>query len=178
VNVTGFFTFRNLAVLFVLFAAAVALWLQPSSTSNLSTRSETISSTQTTSTGKAYRGPRVLFGDVEVFVEVADTPWERSRGLSDRDMLPDGRGMLFVFENPGKYAFWMYRMRFPLDIIWVSEDGRVVHIVENAPPCPANGPCPSYQPSEDALYVVEVNAGFAEKHGIRLGSKVHIDLAK
>ncbi|MEM4303478.1 MAG: DUF192 domain-containing protein [Candidatus Caldarchaeum sp.] len=119
----------------------------------------------------------MLFVNVEIRVEVADTPEKRALGLSGKDMLPEGWGMLFVFEKPGRYSFWMYGMRFPLDIIWVGEDGRVVYVVENAQPCPVNGVCQPYEPSEDALYVVEVNAGFLKKYQIGVGSRVVVDLA-
>lgn len=174
-NKTSFLSSRKLTIiLVVLLTAALVLWLQTSYTSNVSKLSEALYSTHTLSTHQTYRGPRVSFGNVEILVEVADTQQEQAQGLSDRDMLPEGWGMLFVFDRPGRHSFWMYRMRFPLDIIWIGENGKVVHLVENAQPCPANGPCPPYDPPEDALYVVEVNAGFAEKHGVHVGSVVQI----
>uniref|UniRef100_A0A7J3VUF3 DUF192 domain-containing protein n=1 Tax=Caldiarchaeum subterraneum TaxID=311458 RepID=A0A7J3VUF3_CALS0 len=116
--------------------------------------------------------PYVLIDGVKVFVELADTAEKRSQGLSDRDRLEEGWGMLFVFEKPGIYSFWMYWMRFPLDIIWVDAEGRVVYLVEKAPPCQVNEPCPSYTPSAEAVHVLEVRAGFVEENRIRLGSRV------
>ncbi len=81
--------------------------------------------------------------------------------------------MLFVFDKPGRYGFWMYGMKFPLDIIWIEESLRIVHIVENAQPC--SNICETYEPPAEALYVIEVNAGFVEKYGLKVGDVVEID---
>ena len=95
-------------------------------------------------------------------------------GLSGRENLSDGWGTLFIFEKPGRYSFWMYGMLFPLDIIWIDENGVVVYIVENAQPCV--NVCMTYEPDTDALYVLEVRAGFAEDTGIVEGELVEISL--
>ena len=118
--------------------------------------------------------PWVRLGGEVVYVEIADDPVERGRGLSGRGRLSDGWGMIFIFEKPGRYSFWMYGMLFPLDIIWIDENGVVVYIVENAQPC--DGVCESYVPDIDALYVLEVRAGFAEDAGIAKGDLVEISL--
>ncbi|MCS6769415.1 MAG: DUF192 domain-containing protein [Candidatus Caldarchaeum sp.] len=131
----------------------------------------------TSTTTEPPQHPYVVVEGVRVYVEIADTVEERSKGLSDRDHLEDGWGMLFVFEKPGRYSFWMYRMRFALDIIWVGADGRVVHVVEDAQPCPLGGVCPSLEPADEALYVVEVRSGFVRENGVKLGSRVEVFLA-
>ncbi len=118
----------------------------------------------------------VVVGDVLIRVEIADTPEERIRGLSGRESLKPGWGMLFIFPQEGVYSFWMYNMRFPLDIIWIDEDGYVVYVVEKAPPCGEDGECPSYTPDAEALYVLEVAAGFVEKNNIREGERIRIFL--
>lgn len=82
--------------------------------------------------------------------------------------------MLFVFDRPGPYAFWMKNVRMPLDIIWLDESRRIVWIVDNAPPCTTE-PCPLYAPPRTALFVVEVAGGFARRHGIATGDTVAID---
>ena len=128
--------------------------------------------TLTDTTTTSVKGPYVVVRGVKLWVEVADTPDERGRGLSDRDMLPKDAAMLFVFETPGKHGFWMYRMRFPLDIIWIDEGLRVVYFVENVKPCV--NVCETYEPPADALYVLEVNAGFVKSHGVMVGDKVEI----
>ncbi|MDJ0269857.1 MAG: DUF192 domain-containing protein [Aigarchaeota archaeon] len=118
----------------------------------------------------------VMVGDVLVRVEIADTPEERIRGLSGRESLKPGWGMLFIFPQEGIYSFWMYGMRFSLDIIWIDEDGYVVYVVEKAPPCKEDGECPSYTPDEEALYVLEVAAGFVEDNNVREGQRIRIFL--
>jgi uncharacterized protein len=112
-------------------------------------------------------GARVVIGGTSVRVELADTLDERVRGLSGRESLSEGEGMLFVFPEDGRYGFWMKDMNFSIDIIWLSSAGKVVHIAENVPPdsYPA-----SFQPAEPARYVLEVPAGFAKAHNIALGS--------
>ncbi|MCS7133368.1 MAG: DUF192 domain-containing protein [Candidatus Caldarchaeum sp.] len=106
------------------------------------------------------------------YVEVAKTDTERSRGLSGRPNLPEDAGMLFVFKQPGKYGFWMYEMRFSIDIIWLDESKQVVHIVEKAQPCNPTEACPVFVPDKDAKYVLEVNAGISEKVGLKIGDVV------
>lgn len=78
-------------------------------------------------------------------------------------------GMLFIFNMEDYWAFWMQGMRFPLDIIWFSSDKHVIFVEQNLQPC---GPqaCPSFIPTAKALYVLEVNAGFVEAHGVTFGS--------
>lgn len=79
--------------------------------------------------------------------------------------------MLFVFDEPGHYAFWMKDMRFPIDIIWAGPDGRVVHIEENLSPETYPN---SFSSALPAQYVLEVPAGFAQAHAVQLGSTLVI----
>lgn len=110
-----------------------------------------------------------------VEAEIAFTPAERATGLMFRETLPMGEGMLFIFEEEDFHSFWMLNMKFSIDIIWLSSEKRIVHIEHNAPPCPAE-PCPSYQPMQKALYVIEVPAGFAKKEDLRMGMKILIQI--
>jgi len=131
----------------------------------------------TTSTVLGFENvSRVVFHGWVLFVEVADTDEERGRGLSDREMLQEGWGMLFVFERPGRYSFWMYRMHFPLDIIWLDSEGYVVYVVEDAQPCSMDGPCKTYDPTSEAKYVLEVNAGWVKKVGLKIGDQLFLYL--
>ena len=70
----------------------------------------------------------------EIKVELAVSDAEKGKGLSGRTGLAPNTGMLFVFEKPGPYAFWMKDMNFPIDIIWLSEDLKVVYIKQNTRP--------------------------------------------
>ncbi len=115
----------------------------------------------------------VKIGRAQIQVEIADTPEARAQGLSGRAKLEEGYGMLFPMGEPEVYAFWMKDMQFPLDIIWIRDD-RVVDISENVPP-PKIGEFPvSVRPRSPVNYVLEVNAGFAEKNGVTVGDRVEI----
>jgi uncharacterized membrane protein (UPF0127 family) len=108
---------------------------------------------------------------------VADTAAARGLGLGERDSLDPNRGMLFVFPQASQHAFWMKGMRFPLDFVWISEELRVVDLLEGVPPPEDGAPDSSltlYRPSEDVLYVLEVNAGIIDENGIAIGDEVVI----
>lgn len=109
-----------------------------------------------------------------VVVEIADSPSERQQGLMFRTSLPENQGMLFIFEQPDPVAFWMKNTLIPLDIIFIDESKRVTDI-QTAQPCTAD-PCPLYEPPEPVLYVLELNAGYAEKNDIKVGDKVEISI--
>lgn len=116
----------------------------------------------------------VIFADgFRVEVEVARTDAERARGLMFRDRLDEREGVLFVFEIPRRYGFWMKNVRIELDIIWLDARGHVVWIVERAAPCTSD-PCPMYVPDVFASYVVEVVGGFVSRHGVTTGDRVTI----
>lgn len=103
--------------------------------------------------------------------EVADNDAKRERGLSFRKSMQDSEGMLFIFDVSGRQAFWMKDMNFPLDILWLDEEGRVVYMEENV----ATSTYPGYFVNEPkAKYVFEINAGLANKLGIYLGTKLVI----
>ncbi len=108
-------------------------------------------------------------GGVDVRVEIADNDRERSLGLSGREALLPGTGMLFVFDASGSYNFWMKDMKFPIDIIWIDEDALVVWIEKNVSP---NTFPKTFTSTQPAKYVLEVPAGFADRHEIRIGSVV------
>lgn len=119
---------------------------------------------------------RLEVGNTSLMVEVVDTPARRTQGLSDRLQLPSQNGMLFVFDTPAPYGIWMRNMKFPLDILWIR-NGVVVDIKENAPaPSPATPEyvLPVFKPDMDADLVLEVNAGFAARHHVTIGTRVMI----
>jgi uncharacterized membrane protein (UPF0127 family) len=96
-------------------------------------------------------------------------------GLMFRPSLPEDQGMLFVFEELDFHGIWMKNCKFPIDILWLDEEGRVVHLAESVPPCRAD-PCPVYQPLRKAAYVVELNAGQARREKVVLGSRLTFQL--
>ena len=105
----------------------------------------------------------------EIKVDLAITPAEQEQGLSGRSALAEDEGMLFVFNQPGKYLFWMKDMNFAIDMIWITEDMSVVYIKKNA--LPELYP-ETYGPDTPALYVLEVPAGFSDKHNLKVGDRV------
>ena len=113
--------------------------------------------------------PRVIFRDgFAVKVEVAASDEMRAQGLMYRDHLAEDRGMIFFFPQTGEYAFWMKNTIIPLDMIWIDDAKKVVHVAHDVPPCQAD-PCPSYPPGANAKYVLEVAAGVAAKHHVANG---------
>ncbi len=98
------------------------------------------------------------------------------RGLSGRDPLKPGTGMLFIFDDLSFQSMWMPEMRFPLDIIWLDENLSVVHITEGCPPCPDVRPenCPSYESKYRVKYAIEVVAGQAAIYGFTQGIKLSV----
>lgn len=115
----------------------------------------------------------VCVKDVCVRAEVVNTAADRQQGLMFRENLPQGQGMLFVFEAEGRYGFWMKNMKFPIDIIWIDKEKRVVDIKPNLSPC--QDVCEIFEPRAKALYALEVEAGFCRRNKIEIGDKVSID---
>ncbi|MBI1974619.1 MAG: DUF192 domain-containing protein [Candidatus Zambryskibacteria bacterium] len=102
-------------------------------------------------------------------VEVADTDAKRVQGLSGRDNLPEDSGMLFVFDKPGAYGFWMKDMKFSLDIAWLGQNKEILWIERAV--SPDTYPQVFYSP-RDTLYVLEIPAGSFEKLGVDIGDEV------
>ncbi len=105
----------------------------------------------------------------DIKVELALTQEEKVQGLSNRAGLKENEGMLFVFDNPRKYYFWMKGMNFPIDIIWIKEDNRVIYIKKDAQ---IDSFLETYGIEENSKYVLEVVAGFSEKHNLKVGDIV------
>lgn len=116
----------------------------------------------------------VIINSKKIVIEIADSPEEHSQGLMFRTSLPEDHGMLFIFEQPSLYAFWMKNTLIPLDMIFINENQQIADI-QTAQPCTSD-PCPLYKPSQPVLYVLEVNAGFSERNNIKVGDKVEIKL--
>ena len=119
--------------------------------------------------------PGVKIGGASFDVEIAYTPETRAQGLSGRPSLPDGYGMLFVFEYAYEHGFWMKDMLIPLDFVWIGADCAVVEVTENArhpPPGTDARDLTVFTPSAPVLYVLEIDAGVVAELGIRIGDAV------
>ena len=115
----------------------------------------------------------------KIQVEIADTISKREKGLSGRDSLKEGNGMLFVFPQKEVTAsFWMKDMLIPIDIIWIR-NGRILQINKDIQPPAENTPDSKlqlYTTKEPVNYVLEVPAGYSDKSGFKVGDSV--DLSK
>jgi len=111
----------------------------------------------------------IKIGLTELTVEVASAAVQQEKGLSGRQFLARDRGMLFVFDKPGNYAFWMQDMNFPLDIIWLNNK-KIVGVSANVPPPTApDARVQTVLPPEEIDMVLEVNAGWFKNNYLRLG---------
>lgn len=107
-------------------------------------------------------------------VEIVKNEWDMKRGLSGKASIKNDEGMLFIFPKADYQIFWMKGMRFLIDIIWINE-GKIVDIRARTP-IPVTKFIESYRPSEVAKYVLEINAGLAEKYGFKIGDAVKLDI--
>jgi len=110
---------------------------------------------------------------VTIHAEVARDPASQRHGLMERRALSADAGMLFLMPEERVQQFWMKNCYIPLDMIFADHDGRVVHVVHDAQPCPEmRVDCPTYSSGVPAAVVLEVPAGTAERHHIEGGSRL------
>lgn len=120
-------------------------------------------------TGIVYKKKEVRLGKSTFTLEIANTEALQERGLSYRTSLAPNTGMIFVFNTPALYYFWMKDMNFPIDIIWLDKDKKVVHIEHSL--APHTYP-KSYGPDTSTQYVIEISAGETDKIGLSLGGTI------
>lgn len=107
-------------------------------------------------------------------VFVAKSDIEKQIGLSSKKEISENQGMLFLFDKPDFYAFWMKEMKFPIDIVYI-ENNKVTSIISNVKPPTNPGNLPIYKPQKKADMVIEINAGLATKYNFHEGSSVKIE---
>jgi uncharacterized membrane protein (UPF0127 family) len=125
-----------------------------------------------------YNHTVVSIAGVNLITDIADTQDKKTKGLDVRDNMAEGQAMLFPFDIDYPHPFWMYGMKFPLDIIWLDNQKIVVHIEHSLQPCPNQFDCPTYKPGQNARYVLETVAGFSDRHGIKEGTQAQFQLPK
>lgn len=116
---------------------------------------------------------QLLIGGETINLEIADTSAKQAKGLSGRASLFPDQGMLFVFPEVGFHNFWMKDMNFPIDIIWLDANYKIVSIKGNV--APESYP-ETFAPSAPALYVLELPAGFAKAHGLIYNDSINLNL--
>jgi len=109
-------------------------------------------------------------GRFELAVEIADTPEEHARGLMNRSSLAQNAGMLFLFPEENLRYFWMKDTLIPLDMVFLSSEGKVVALAEDAQPCRSQS-CSIYGSEVPSRYVVEANAGYVRSIGLSIGDE-------
>ncbi len=116
----------------------------------------------------AFNKP-LSIGGALLNVDFATLPPTQERGLSGTKSLGEGEGLLFVFPTETQIPFWMKQMNYPIDIIWINGAKKVTEIEKNVSPdtYPAQ-----FTADKQFQYVLEVNAGFADKNNIKEGSDV------
>ncbi len=118
--------------------------------------------------------PTAEIGKSKLNLIVVKNEKDRQKGLSGRKSINQNQGMLFIFDHKDRFAFWMKDMRFPIDIIYI-DNNMVVYVVKNAPaPANKNSALEIYRPDAPANYVLEVNAGVAQKLNIQKGTTVNL----
>lgn len=110
-------------------------------------------------------------GAANLKLELAVSPRERYQGLSGREDLPPGRGMVFIFADPGRMTMVMRGMRFALDFVWLR-DNRVVGITHQVPPPQPGQPPQEAAPPQAIDMVIELPAGSAQAHGLAVGQRL------
>ncbi|HEY7571296.1 MAG TPA: DUF192 domain-containing protein [Nitrososphaeraceae archaeon] len=137
-----------------------------------------INSEKIADTNSSYKLANVTVNGLHLLADVPTTDDQFQKGLGIKDHLKENQGMLFIFTQPAKYAFWMHGMKFPIDIIWIDSKNRVVHVEQNLPPCTIDLMCPTYSPDRDSLYVLETAANFSERHNVTVGTHVNYHIIR
>ncbi len=114
----------------------------------------------------------VEVGGARYQVELATNDEARARGLMFRDQMAEDHGMLFIHDREELQAYWMKNTRLALDILYFDDQRRLVSQQRDVPPCSAGDRCPPYPSSGPARYVLELNAGQAQKLGLQDGAEM------
>jgi uncharacterized membrane protein (UPF0127 family) len=103
----------------------------------------------------------------QIDAQLAVTPAQRQTGLMFRKEMPQGEGMLFIFEEPGQQCFWMKNTLLPLTAAFVADDGTIVNLADMKPQT-----TDSHCSEKPVRYVLEMNVGWFAKKGIKAGSRL------
>ncbi len=118
----------------------------------------------------------VRIRDQIIIADMAYTPQTRERGLGGRNGMNINEGMLFVFDEPGVYPFWMKDMKFPIDIIWINDQNEIIGITEAVDPQVGapEAELASYNPPAPVKRALEVRSGRAKLLRATVGDSVRI----
>jgi uncharacterized membrane protein (UPF0127 family) len=120
-------------------------------------------------------GPYVELDGHRFQIEIAADEASRERGLMFRESMPSDHGMLFVFDDAQVRTFWMKNTHIPLDILYFDQNYKLVSVQRRVPPCLNSGNnCPGYPSEGEARYALELNAGMADKFGVKAGDVLDV----
>lgn len=105
----------------------------------------------------------------QIKAEIVNTQASRTLGLSGRASLQKDSGLLFIFNEPGFYSFWMKDMKFSIDMIWIDQFGKIVHIEKDISPKTFPKGFVSVEPAQAVL---EVPAGFSDENNVKTGDTI------
>jgi len=162
-----------LIILFVIIASVILVMVLPSLNEEKAPQETGQQKTESPKAAIKKEG-EVIFADaagvskIKIDVEIADTDYDRTLGLMYREGMKDTEGMLFVFPYEDKLSFWMKNTIMSLDMIFINSKREIVTIHRNTTPYSEQ----SYPSTGPSQYVVEVIAGFCERHNVNTGDKV------
>ncbi|MFH1287421.1 MAG: DUF192 domain-containing protein [bacterium] len=126
-----------------------------------------ITGTTITAENKKFAEQRISINGNILIVEIADTPKKRQEGLMYREKLDWDEGMLFIFEIPYYYAFWMKNTKIPLSLAFIDQEFKITEIVDLEPMDTTLA-----VPSQKISYVLEMNKGWFKKNNVKVGDAV------
>jgi uncharacterized protein len=131
------------------------------------------SSDSVSNKGKDEKLPTAMIklGARTIRVEIAQTDSHRAKGLMFREKLPDGTGMLFIFEQDQPLGFWMKNTLIPLSIGYFDANQALINVREMVPEVMGQSQLKTYTSSKPARYALEMPAGWYAKYHIQPGSK-------
>jgi uncharacterized membrane protein (UPF0127 family) len=108
----------------------------------------------------------------DTYVSLSDP--EKEKGLSVFNKIKSNEAMIFIFDTPKKYSFWMKGMKFPIDMVWLDQDKRIVDIKKDV----AVATYPElFAPRADSLFVLEFVSGTTDKLNIKIGETCGFDFS-
>jgi len=116
-----------------------------------------------------YLQGNIKIGKNNLSVAIADDNCKTSLGLSGISELKEDEGMLFLFEKLGSHGFWMKNMKFPIDILWLDNNFKVVGMENNVSP---DSYPKTFGKGYISMYVLEVPSGYSQKNNIKVGDQI------
>jgi len=108
---------------------------------------------------------------VEITVEMARTDEEKAQGLMHRKKLPDGQGMIFIYDRDQQMSFWMKNTVIPLSIAFIASDGRIIEIRDMQPL-----DLSAVKSSRSVRYALETPQGWFDRAGVKPGDYINIQI--